>query len=135
MRIVARERYQRMSLEERRELIARRNPERTRANDRARYRRDKVKRNAASREQVRANPGPSNQAKRGWSERNPEKRKAHHAVAAAIRDGRLERQPCETCGTTENVHAHHDDYSKPLDVRWLCASDHAAEHVELREAA
>lgn len=32
------------------------------------------------------------------------------------------------CGS-RNAQAHHDDYSRPLDVTWLCPSCHAAEHV------
>lgn len=64
-----------------------------------------------------------------WRERNPEKRKAHIAVGNAIRDGKLKKQPCEVCDTTENIEAHHDDYSKPLDVRWLCVTHHAEHHV------
>lgn len=62
-----------------------------------------------------------------WQKRNPEKRKAHHAVSNAIRDGKLVKGPCEKCGSTK-VQAHHDDYSKPLEVRWLCIKDHNAEH-------
>lgn len=64
----------------------------------------------------------------------PEKTLARLAVKREVRGGRMTRQPCERCGTTKRVHAHHDDYSKPLDVRWLCATDHAAVHKELREA-
>lgn len=47
----------------------------------------------------------------------------------AIREGVLTRQPCETC-SAEPTEAHHDDYEKPLDVRWLCKSCHRAWHKE-----
>lgn len=59
--------------------------------------------------------------------RNPVKYSANNAVNNAVRDGRLTKQPCEVCGS-ERVHAHHDDYSKPLDVRWLCTTHHAEWH-------
>lgn len=36
--------------------------------------------------------------------------------------------PCEQCGSTRNVIRHHDDYSRPLDVRYLCRSCHAFVH-------
>ena len=52
---------------------------------------------------------------------------ARHAVLSAVRDGRLKKLPCEVCGDPK-VHGHHDDYSKPLDVRWLCATHHAEHH-------
>jgi hypothetical protein len=58
-----------------------------------------------------------------WNEQNPEAYKAHYLVSNAIRDGRLEKLPCVVCGDS-NSHAHHDDYSKPLEVRWLCAKHH-----------
>ena len=59
----------------------------------------------------------------------PEKYKARGAVANALRSGRLKKQPCEICGD-ENVHGHHDDYSKPLDVRWLCPVHHREAHKD-----
>ena len=44
--------------------------------------------------------------------------------------GRLIPQPCETCGS-QKVEKHHDDYSRPLQVRWLCRAHHLALHREL----
>jgi hypothetical protein len=63
---------------------------------------------------------------------NPKKRKARMAVGNALRDGKLFRQPCEVCGnpTTE---AHHEDYSQPLVVRWLCNTHHRQRHAEMRQ--
>jgi len=58
--------------------------------------------------------------------KHPYKDKARHAVSNALRDGRLIRLPCEVCG--EKAQAHHDDYSKPLDVRWLCFKHHREYH-------
>jgi hypothetical protein len=55
--------------------------------------------------------------------RYPQKRKARVIVGNAIRDGRLIRKPCEVCGL-EKSEAHHADYSKPLEVRWLCLIHH-----------
>jgi hypothetical protein len=60
--------------------------------------------------------------------RYPGKFKARYALSNAVRDGRVERKPCEVCGA-KRVHAHHDDYGKPLDVRWLCTRCHGAAHA------
>lgn len=53
----------------------------------------------------------------------------------AMRTGRLNRQPCERCGSLK-AEAHHPDYDKPLDVKWLCRKCHSEEHKgEKAEAA
>lgn len=59
----------------------------------------------------------------------PERRAAHVAVGNAIKQGLLTKQPCEVCGC-EQSEAHHDDYSKQLDVRWLCTRHHKEHHRE-----
>ena len=65
---------------------------------------------------------------RAWQLRNPEKRLAHEQVKYAKRTGELVPDPCEVCGETK-VHAHHDDYSRVLDVRWLCRAHHRELHI------
>lgn len=62
------------------------------------------------------------------------KRAANYAVSNAIRDGRLTRMPCEICGS-EKSEAHHDDYTKPLEVRWLCRKHHLEHHGKQSRAA
>jgi len=57
----------------------------------------------------------------------PEKARAWNAVSNAIRDGRLIRLPCQNCGD-ERSQAHHTNYSKPLDVEWLCFKCHRHVH-------
>lgn len=54
--------------------------------------------------------------------RDPLRAKARAAVNNAIRDGKLVRQPC-ACGNPKSE-GHHDDYSKPLEVRWECFRCH-----------
>jgi hypothetical protein len=56
---------------------------------------------------------------------------AHNAVTRAIKLGKIERQPCQMCGTKDWVVAHHDDYHKPLDIMWLCPVHHKARHAFL----
>lgn len=63
--------------------------------------------------------------------RSPEKWRARYELGNAVRDGRVVPQPCQHCGTEEKIHGHHPDYSKPLDVTWLCVSCHFAEHRRL----
>lgn len=65
---------------------------------------------------------------------NPIAYKARTAVGNAVRDGRLKKLPCEFCGT-EKVEAHHQDYSKPLSVTWLCRKCHHRLHALLPEKA
>jgi len=63
-----------------------------------------------------------------YREKNPKKHAAHQAVACAKHRGKLIPMPCEVCGNKE-VEAHHDDYNKKLDVRWLCREHHLEWHV------
>ena len=66
-------------------------------------------------------------ASREWIEKNLVKRAAHILVGNAIKSGALVRQSCEVCGSGR-AQAHHDDYTKPLEVRWLCRKHHLEHH-------
>jgi hypothetical protein len=52
---------------------------------------------------------------------------ARNEVRKAKLRGDIEPGRCEVCGV-EKTHAHHDDYTKPLDIRWLCREHHDQLH-------
>lgn len=56
--------------------------------------------------------------------RYPQRWAARVAVSNALRDGRLVRGACSVPGCTARAQAHHADYSKPLDVKWVCFKHH-----------
>lgn len=58
----------------------------------------------------------------------PEKYLAQVAVRNAVARGNLVKGPCAVCGSTERIHGHHDDYSKRLEVIWLCPKHHGERH-------
>jgi hypothetical protein len=62
--------------------------------------------------------------------KHPDKYQARSAVGNAIKQGKLIPQPCQNCGATQNVEAHHHNYSRPLDVDWLCFTCHREEHEQ-----
>jgi hypothetical protein len=64
-----------------------------------------------------------------WA-RFPEKKRAWLMAQEAIKVGRLVKGPCEFCGTRRRIVAHHDDYSKPLKVRWMCVRCHTFYHIK-----
>lgn len=59
----------------------------------------------------------------GYKLKYPERVRARKIAEYAKRTGKLVPQPCEVCGATE-TQMHHDDYSKPLQVRWICQRHH-----------
>ncbi len=68
-------------------------------------------------------------ARKKWLEANPEKRAAHVLLGSAIKRGDVEKPDvCQECGAGGRIHGHHEDYSKPLEVDWLCATCHAKRH-------
>ena len=99
------------------------NVERIRAYDRKRYAEQPHRQELSRRCGRNATP----EQRRAWIAKSkakyPERRAARGKVNSSLRSGALTKQPCEVCGST-NVHAHHDDYSRPLDVRWLCPTHH-----------
>ena len=69
-------------------------------------------------------------AKRTGCTKYRARKRVQHALVA----GHLERKPCEIgTGCRGAIQAHHDDYSRPLDVRWLCKLHHAQADREMRQ--
>ncbi len=71
-----------------------------------------------------------------WLEANADKRAAHVILGNAVRRGDVKRPSlCEKCNQPptgeKGLHGHHDDYTKPLDVVWLCAKCHVQHHLSI----
>lgn len=81
-----------------------------------------------SRDWKKANPERHAELACAYRARNREKTAAQNKLNYAIRKGLIQRQPCQKCDATEKVHAHHHDYSKPLDVEWFCYACHRKQH-------
>lgn len=105
------------------------NPEHFRARSREGYARHRERRVEAARSYSRSEKGREMQRARSARRRVTEKEKvgARTKLNNALRYGRVVRGPCRDCGSSE-THGHHHDYSKPLDVIWLCQEHHIAEH-------
>ena len=58
--------------------------------------------------------------------------KSHDTVNNAVKSGNLIKPKCcSACGDEPKViHGHHCDYSKPLEVMWLCVKCHKAWHQD-----
>ncbi len=65
---------------------------------------------------------------------NKHKILARIAVKRALKSGALIREPCRNCAWPK-TEGHHTDYSRPLDVIWLCTSCHRLEHSKERRSA
>ena len=58
-----------------------------------------------------------------------QRKNAHQKVYYAIKTGKLTRPSvCSECGGSGKIHAHHEDYSQPLKVQFLCQKCHKKAH-------
>ena len=64
-----------------------------------------------------------------YNAKYPRRYAVRQETQAAIKRGRLVKAThCEKCNSTDRIEAHHDDYNKALDVRWLCKRCHGFWH-------
>jgi len=76
------------------------------------------------------------ETKKAYRLRKPAAYAARNQVNNYLRDGKISKPDrCESCGNShERLHAHHHDYSKPLDIAWLCPPCHFDWHQKYGEA-
>ena len=95
------------------------------AKDKARYQRERQARLRRAKEYVERNREKVKEYQKEY--RKKKYGEAHHFVSHALANKKLEKKHCEVCGA-EKAEAHHDDYNKPLEVRWLCRACHIEWH-------
>lgn len=73
---------------------------------------------------------------RRWRAANPNRMRAHNAIRTAVKNGTLVRpSTCSSCGKADRkITADHHDYTKPLEVTWLCYVCHRRVTEERRAA-
>jgi hypothetical protein len=72
-----------------------------------------------------------NARKSAWRRANPEKRAAQAKVLRAVKNGTLVKPDrCTKCRRATRLEGHHEDYTQPLVVIWLCSSCHRRHHEE-----
>lgn len=83
------------------------------------------------------NPEKFRKRERIFSSKRPHSKKseARYQLNLAVKRGDIEKPViCEICSMNKFIHGHHDNYSKPLDVRWLCTECHGLEHRKEKAA-
>lgn len=60
-----------------------------------------------------------------------QKRSVRRSVQYALETGKLIRGNCEICGSPDTM-AHHDNYWRPLEVRWFCIRHHWEVHEKIK---
>lgn len=73
-------------------------------------------------------------ARQNYRKNHHDKYLAHEKLQYALDTGKIVRpSECSVCGVKCTPQGHHYDYTKPLDVIWLCTKCHSKVHVELRK--
>ena len=63
--------------------------------------------------------------KEKWAKLNPQKVKSQAKLRLAVKRGVIIKpEKCSECGSGRRLEGHHEDYTKPLAVIWLCPDCH-----------
>ena len=104
---------------------SKRNLEKVKKSNKEDYKRHREKRLRKNKQWKKENPDFVLLLSKKGRERFPEKYKARTAVSNALHLGKLIRPDhCSECNKRCKPEAHHEDYSKPLEVVWLCNECH-----------
>jgi len=92
----------------------------------------KAKNRIRMREWRKNNRHKFNLSVKKWQLANRHKTNAHARIHWAVEKGKINRSEyCEECMKFCKTEGHHEDYSKKLDVIWLCRSCHASKIEKL----
>jgi len=121
----------RISERERQRKWRKDNPELAKQKDKEKHIRHKDKRNAYGKEYYEKHRDElcfkkqRNERSLRYYYQNKVKALARNTLNKAIKRGLLSKNDfCCICGSDKYIQAHHDDYNKPLDVRWVCRKCH-----------
>lgn len=103
------------------------NKDKFREYGRNRYKRVPEEYSEKSRKYRLENNEKYNECRKKWRKENVHKTKAHSNLHTAVENGSVVKKPCMICGNI-TVEGHHEDYSKPLEVLWLCKKHHHEKH-------
>jgi len=80
-------------------------------------------------------PAKMRALKQKWLTAHPDAALSGYRLRGQVRTGKVRRPSiCANCGVSGYVEGHHENYSRPLDVTWLCRSCHKRRHHEMRVA-
>ncbi|MBA7587979.1 hypothetical protein ES708_30027 [subsurface metagenome] len=64
-----------------------------------------------------------------WQQEHPDRVLASNKLHHALKIGKIFKpQFCQICGKERKLSGHHEDYTKPLEVLWVCSSCHKLKH-------
>lgn len=65
--------------------------------------------------------------------RSPEKTNARQIICFLVKKGVMKKGECEMKDISchGRIEGHHIDYTKPMEVMWLCSFHHRAKHKEV----